>query len=213
MDNNQGMNKARPAETNAMPNRGSNGYSWKRNSEGGSSDSYDPSTNLNNRFANSKEMLGVHSTRNYYQPHVAPNTSRSSRWDSLGPDSYPTRHWSSRRGAYKNRLGFHGSLRPSKISEKELFESMEHVTEGINFDNVSSEMPLSNVQYDNIPVEVNGDNIPEPIPEFSEEYIPKSLLDNIIRCDYRRPTPVQKYGLAIGCEGRDLMACAQTGSL
>lgn len=90
---------------------------------------------------------------------------------------------------------------------------MEHVTEGINFDNVSSEMPLSNVQYDNIPVEVNGDNIPEPIPEFSEEYIPKSLLDNIIRCDYRRPTPVQKYGLAIGCEGRDLMACAQTGSL
>ena len=73
-------------------------------------------------------------------------------------------------------------------------------------------MSNSHGKYDNIPVEVNGDNIPEPIPEFSEEYIPKSLLDNIIRCDYRRPTPVQKYGLAIGCIGRDLMACAQTGS-
>ena len=85
--------------------------------------------------------------------------------------------------------------------ERELFEISEHVTEGINFDN-----------YDSIPVEVSGDNVPDPISDFSKENIPNSLLQNIIRCDYKRPTPVQKYGLAIGCAGRDLMACAQTGS-
>lgn len=37
-----------------------------------------------------------------------------------------------------NRLGFHGSLNPSRIIEKDLFDVSDHVTEGINFDNVSS---------------------------------------------------------------------------
>lgn len=155
-------------------------------------------------------MPGVHSTVDYYIPSAAPSQQKSSRFDILVRENNPSRSWSYRNVASKNHLGYHGSLRPSPYLEKELFESSEHVTEGINFDNVSA-FGGSERKYDNIPVEVNGDNIPEPIPEFSEKYIPKSLLKNILRCDYRRPTPVQKYGLAIGCEGRDLMACAQTG--
>ena len=35
-----------------------------------------------------------------------------------------------------NELGFHGSTNPSRLMEKELFDSSEHVTEGINFDAV-----------------------------------------------------------------------------
>ena len=41
--------------------------------------------------------------------------------------------------------------------------------------------------------------------------IPDALYQNIIRCHYKRPTPVQKYGYSIGMAKRDLMACAQTG--
>lgn len=100
-----------------------------------------------------------------------------------------------------NKLGFHGSLTPSRFLENKLFDSSDHVTEGINFDN-----------YDNISVEVSGDNVPNPIMEFTKDNVPESLLRNILRCKYKRPTPVQKYGLAIGISGRDLMACAQTGS-
>jgi singapore isolate B (sub-type 7) whole genome shotgun sequence assembly, scaffold_13 len=37
-----------------------------------------------------------------------------------------------------NELGFHGSMNPSRLMEKELFDSSEHVTEGINFDTVRS---------------------------------------------------------------------------
>ena len=38
------------------------------------------------------------------------------------------------------------------------------------------------------------------------------LLDNVRRSGYSRPTPVQKYAIPSILAGRDLMACAQTGS-
>jgi ATP-dependent RNA helicase DDX3X len=37
-------------------------------------------------------------------------------------------------------------------------------------------------------------------------------MENIKLAKYDKPTPVQKYGIPIGLAGRDLMACAQTGS-
>jgi len=39
-----------------------------------------------------------------------------------------------------------------------------------------------------------------------------ALEANIKRLKYTKPTPVQKYSIPIGLKGRDLMACAQTGS-
>ena len=110
-----------------------------------------------------------------------------------------------------NELGFHGSMNPSRLMEKELCDSSEHVTEGINFDTVRSGIS-NDLQYDTIHVEVSGEDVPNPIMEFTKETVPNSLFRNIIRCQYKRPTPVQKYGLAIGISGRDLMACAQTGT-
>ena len=37
-------------------------------------------------------------------------------------------------------------------------------------------------------------------------------MANVQRCKYSKPTPVQRYSIPIGLAGRDLMACAQTGS-
>jgi probable ATP-dependent RNA helicase DDX4 len=75
------------------------------------------------------------------------------------------------------------------------------VTMGINFD-----------KYDDIDVKVSGENVPKPIQTFNESGLKSILVENIKKSGYKRPTPVQKYAIPIIMDGRDLMACAQTGS-
>lgn len=75
------------------------------------------------------------------------------------------------------------------------------VSMGINFD-----------KYDDIEVKVTGENAPQPINSFEESNLRTLLLDNIKKSSYTKPTPVQKYAIPIIKSGRDLMACAQTGS-
>ena len=66
--------------------------------------------------------------------------------------------------------------------------------------------------YEDIPVETSGENVPEPIKLFSDIDFGASVNKNIERCKFKNPTPVQKYAIPISEAGRDLMACAQTGS-
>ena len=72
---------------------------------------------------------------------------------------------------------------------------------GINFE-----------KYDDIPVEASGNDVPEPVLSFTNPPLDQHLLDNIEMAHYKSPTPVQKYSVPIVMGGRDLMACAQTGS-
>ncbi|CCH59258.1 hypothetical protein TBLA_0B04200 [Henningerozyma blattae CBS 6284] len=72
---------------------------------------------------------------------------------------------------------------------------------GINFDN-----------YDDIPVEASGKDVPEAITEFTSPPLADLLMENIKLAHFTKPTPVQKYSIPIVEQGRDLMACAQTGS-
>lgn len=88
--------------------------------------------------------------------------------------------------------------------ELELFgvaEDPSFQSSGINFDN-----------YDDIPVEASGNNVPEPITSFTAPPLDDLLVENIKLSRFTRPTPVQKYSVPIVAGGRDLMACAQTGS-
>ncbi|KAL6875788.1 hypothetical protein ACP4OV_013301 [Aristida adscensionis] len=77
----------------------------------------------------------------------------------------------------------------------------EHQNTGINFD-----------AYEDIPVETSGREVPPPVSTFAEIDLGEALNDNIRRCKYVRPTPVQRHAIPISLAGRDLMACAQTGS-
>jgi ATP-dependent RNA helicase DDX3X len=104
-------------------------------------------------------------------------------------------------GANRNERGYHGDMTPDKRLEARLFDNSEKQTTGINFGN-----------YDKIPIEISGDNLPDPIDTYTIETIGEDLFRNSQLCAYDRPTPVQKYSIPVGTAGRDLMACAQTGS-
>uniref|UniRef100_A0A4X1SLH1 RNA helicase n=2 Tax=Sus scrofa TaxID=9823 RepID=A0A4X1SLH1_PIG len=76
-----------------------------------------------------------------------------------------------------------------------------HYQTGINFD-----------KYDTILVEVSGHEAPPAILTFEEANLCQTLNSNIAKAGYTKLTPVQKYSIPIILGGRDLMACAQTGS-
>ncbi|XP_028252053.1 putative ATP-dependent RNA helicase DDX4 isoform X2 [Parambassis ranga] len=76
-----------------------------------------------------------------------------------------------------------------------------HYESGINFD-----------KYDEILVDVSGTNPPLAIMTFEEAALCETLKKNVSKSGYVKPTPVQKHGIPIISAGRDLMACAQTGS-
>jgi len=76
------------------------------------------------------------------------------------------------------------------------------VTSGINFN-----------KYDSIEVKVSGEgNIPKPIQSFDESQLRPYVRELIKKSGYVKPTPIQKYSIPILLAGRDMMACAQTGS-
>ncbi|WVQ85995.1 ATP-dependent RNA helicase ded1 [Cryptococcus sp. DSM 104549] len=105
-------------------------------------------------------------------------------------------------GSWKNGEHIVGQRAPRM--EKELYGEANdglHQSTGINFD-----------RYADIPVEATGTGVPEPVTEFTNPPINPVLLENIEFSRYTTPTPVQKYSIPIVAGGRDLMACAQTGS-
>lgn len=85
-------------------------------------------------------------------------------------------------------------------TEEEMFKSIER---GINFD-----------KYDEIPVEVTGKGKEAivPIQGFDQAQLREKLIENVAKAKYTKPTPVQKYAIPAILAGRDVMACAQTGS-
>ncbi|XP_039997922.1 probable ATP-dependent RNA helicase DDX4 isoform X2 [Xiphias gladius] len=89
---------------------------------------------------------------------------------------------------------------PPTLSEDE-DSIFAHYETGINFD-----------KYDDIMVDVCGANPPQALMTFDEAALCESLRKNVGKSGYVKPTPVQKHGIPIISAGRDLMACAQTGS-
>ncbi|EDO27708.1 predicted protein, partial [Nematostella vectensis] len=83
--------------------------------------------------------------------------------------------------------------------EEEMFRST--IQQGINFE-----------KYDQIEVLVSGNNPVRHINSFEEANLYEAFLNNVRKAQYKKPTPVQKYSIPIVIAGRDVMACAQTGS-
>ncbi|KAG9153966.1 hypothetical protein Leryth_000481 [Lithospermum erythrorhizon] len=107
--------------------------------------------------------------------------------------------WNSRIGGWER--GREQEVNPfgADVDTEQVFNEQENT--GIHFD-----------AYEDIPVETSGDNVPPPVNTFAEIDLGEALNQNIRRCKYVKPTPVQRHAIPISLAGRDLMACAQTGS-
>ncbi|KAG2186043.1 hypothetical protein INT43_002481 [Umbelopsis isabellina] len=120
---------------------------------------------------------------------------------SRGDQEYMPRRDESQ-GYWKN--GVHHIAPRNPRIEHDLFgapEDNDRQHTGINFE-----------KYDDIPVEASGTDVPEPVTQFTSPPLDQHLLGNVDLARYTTPTPVQKYSIPIVEAGRDLMACAQTGS-
>jgi superfamily II DNA/RNA helicase len=93
--------------------------------------------------------------------------------------------------------------------ETELFAYDPGQGIGTDFD-IYSEVPcdLQGSKVENIPPMDSFDDIHRLFPER----MPSELNENLRRCGYHRPTPVQRYAIPVAMAGRDVMCCAQTGS-
>ncbi|KAG6492497.1 hypothetical protein ZIOFF_047460 [Zingiber officinale] len=107
--------------------------------------------------------------------------------------------WNTRGGGWDRRESEVNPFFNEEESSKAIFDVQENT--GINFD-----------AYEDIPVETSGENVPPPVNTFAEIDLGEGLNQNIKRCKYVKPTPVQRHAIPISVAGRDLMACAQTGS-
>lgn len=54
--------------------------------------------------------------------------------------------------------------------------------------------------------------VPGEMKSFSDFDFPDVIRQNIELSKYLKPTPIQKHALPVAFMGRDVMACAQTGS-
>ncbi|EPB73233.1 DEAD/DEAH box helicase [Ancylostoma ceylanicum] len=50
------------------------------------------------------------------------------------------------------------------------------------------------------------------ISSFEELELPEQIAQNVVNCGYKSLTPIQQYAMPAILNGRDIMACAQTGS-
>lgn len=85
------------------------------------------------------------------------------------------------------------------IDDENLYE--DTVSKGIDFD-----------RYFEIPVNVSGTDPPKAIKSFDDAELVEEVRENIKKCKWNKPTPIQTLSLPILAAKRDLMACAQTGS-
>ncbi|ORX79700.1 DEAD-domain-containing protein [Basidiobolus meristosporus CBS 931.73] len=196
--------------------------------------------NIRNPMEQQFAALNIHengkaSPNRYVPPHLRNregNTAttpenRSPRWDEPSPfrrqksSGFSNNRWSRERegGRYSGDFGgvrrghdsqgswSNGTHIPGSKNaalEQELFGSpddKDRLSSGINFE-----------KYEDIPVEATGNDVPGPIESFSDSNLDELLLSNIELARYNTPTPVQKHSVTIVGTGRDLMACAQTGS-
>ena len=86
----------------------------------------------------------------------------------------------------------------------------------------SSPRKLSKVQPENVESEKEEENcqvessdpryFPNELKSFAQGNFPESFIQIFKEANYNKPTPIQKYGIPVGMDGKDIIGIAKTGS-
>ncbi|KIW01398.1 ATP-dependent RNA helicase DED1, variant [Verruconis gallopava] len=185
--------------------RMNNGYNSQNGFDGGAS-SWGSTPNFTPNGAGGGPPTG----RNWDQPNVPSYRGGNSS------NFYPNKSYGSRGGGNFSGGQATGSGDGKWIDGKHIpgpaNPRLERELFGVPNDPTKQHTGINFEKYDEIPVEASGQDVPEPVTQFTKPPLDDHLLSNIELAGYKQPTPVQKYSIPIVMQGRDLMACAQTGS-
>lgn len=165
-------------------------------------DSYQNGENYNNydRRSGDDGYRGYRNDRQFRTDRNDPPVRTNDRWQEPDKHGNDAQHGNNQRTIPKgdniDYTAIYGQR--NERLEQELFGTGNT---GINFN-----------KYEDIPVEATGNQVPTHISSFEDIQLTPIIQTNIQNARYDKPTPVQKYAIPIICSGRDLMACAQTGS-
>ncbi|RMZ91394.1 hypothetical protein DV736_g1364, partial [Chaetothyriales sp. CBS 134916] len=119
--------------------------------------------------------------------------------DMTGGENGPTWAHSAKRYEWND---VHGDIGPKVPElEEQLFRSELITRQGIKFEEISS-----------IKVIAESAEKISPIVDFKSAGLHPVMVENIGRCNYFIPTPIQAYTIPAVVSGHDLIATAQTGS-
>lgn len=117
----------------------------------------------------------------------------------------PEPHWLDENG---NERPPPSDYRPNALTEDQLddkFFGLTVIPAGENFDSHLNEA-VSCTGYE------NEAEKPGPMKDFTEKISSETILGAIKKSNYKVPTLIQQYAIPVILDGRDVMACAQTGS-
>jgi len=190
---------------------------------------YANSEPVNDSWGNPISPNGIHSIRAAnFNSYSNDNTATEDSWgNEIASNSYQNNknkgyqgsNYGHRQGRGSNNYsagtssGNTNNINEELESEKPTVSKPTYIPPEFEVDdNLTIEAGSNFEKYDKIEVTVSGMEVPKNISSFQESGLSDVLINNLIKCHYTTPTPIQKYALPIIMDGRDMIASAQTGS-
>ena len=63
-----------------------------------------------------------------------------------------------------------------------------------------------------VEITISGRGVPKPCMTFEEASMPSYVQDEVLKCGFDKPTPIQSQGWPLALSGRDVVGISRTGS-
>eukprot|EP01012_Entosiphon_sulcatum_P032022 TRINITY_DN4075_c0_g1_i1.p1 TRINITY_DN4075_c0_g1~~TRINITY_DN4075_c0_g1_i1.p1 ORF type:complete len:613 (+),score=84.79 TRINITY_DN4075_c0_g1_i1:23-1861(+) len=166
-------------------------------------------------------------TASYDRPPQYPQHQQHRQYQQPHHDYHQNRAFGQRGGQPVYGTGFRGRGSQNRRFTSMVFSKMDYNRGGaprphstsysrteLSVDELFACQPAApNVDaYATVQTEVFGTHPPNPVASFDDLDMSDAVKENTKRMHYKVPTPIQKYAIPVSMNGRDFVACAETGS-